>query len=655
MNSSVYSKLAWTNLKNNRKTYIPYILTAILTVMMFYIMDALFHSKDIGSENLKLMLQYSVGVIMIFAVILLFYTNSFLVKRRKKEIGVYNILGMGKRHIARMMIVETLITATVSIGIGLLAGIVFGKLMYLLLLKILHYDIGMHFAVSGTAVGQTALLFMGIFLLTLFYNMMQIRLSNPIELLHGGNKGEKEPRTKWLLTVIGVLALTAGYGIALTVEKPLEAILDFFVAVVCVIIGTYALFIAGSIAVLKLLKKNKRYYYKTNHFTAVSGMIYRMKQNAAGLANICILSTMVLVMVSTTMSLYAGMEDILKYRFPMEFSAKVASDSKETDQAAERAIREELEKAGIKEKSWIGCHGAWLAGIKVKDGFMLTEVNDYSASDVCNLSVIKLEDYNKLEGKQEALAPDEALIYAPYGTYGKDRVKLGNQNYKVKKELSSMKLEKKNKSSTVDGYYFVLPDEGHVQQALEEYNAGSAASASYAYKISFDMTGTDKEKKEAAEAVETRLAEEFSYSYCESRVLSEENFYELYGSLLFMGIYLGAMFLMATVLIIYYKQISEGYDDRERYQIMQKVGMSRAEVKRSIRSQVLMVFFLPLVTAVIHNVVAFRIVKMLLQTLNLVNVPLYLGCTALTICIFVLFYAVVYAVTAREYYKIVNE
>lgn len=531
MNSSVYSKLAWTNLKNNRKTYIPYILTAILTVMMFYIMDALFHSKDIGSENLKLMLQYSVGVIMIFAVLLLFYTNSFLVKRRKKEIGVYNILGMGKRHIARMMIVETLITAVVSIGIGLLAGIVFGKLMYLLLLKILHYDIGMHFAVSGTAVGQTALLFMGIFLLTLFYNMMQIRLSNPIELLHGGNKGEKEPRTKWLLTVIGVLALAAGYGIALTVEKPMEAIFDFFVAVVCVIIGTYALFIAGSIAVLKLLKKNKRYYYKTTHFTAVSGMIYRMKQNAAGLANICILSTMVLVMVSTTMSLYAGMEDILKYRFPMEFSAKVASDSKETDQAAERAIREELEKAGVKEKSWIGCHGAWLAGIKVKDGFMLTEIDDYSVSDVCALSMIKLEDYNKLEGKQETLAPDEALIYAPYGTYGKDRVKLGNQNYKVKKELSSMKLEKKNKSSTVDGYYLVLPDEGHVQQALEEYNAGSAASASYAYKISFDMTGTDKEKKEAAEAVETRLAEEFSYSYCESRVLSEENFYELYGSL----------------------------------------------------------------------------------------------------------------------------
>ena len=655
MNSSVYSKLAWTNLKNNRKTYIPYILTAILTVMMFYIMDALFHSKDIGSENLKLMLQYSVGVIMIFAVILLFYTNSFLVKRRKKEIGVYNILGMGKRHIARMMIVETLITAVVSIGIGLLAGIVFGKLMYLLLLKILHYDIGMHFSVSGTAIGQTALLFMGIFLLTLFYNMMQIRLSNPIELLHGGNKGEKEPRTKWLLTVIGVLALAAGYGIALTVEKPMEAIFDFFVAVVCVIIGTYALFIAGSIAVLKLLKKNKRYYYKTNHFTAVSGMIYRMKQNAAGLANICILSTMVLVMVSTTMSLYAGMEDILKYRFPMEFSAKVASDSTETDQAAERAIREELEKVGIKEKSWIGCHGAWLAGIKVKDGFMLTEVEDFSAADVCNLSVIKLEDYNKLEGKAETLAPDELLIYAPYGTYGKDKVKLGNQNYKVKKELSSMKLEKKNKSSTVDEYYLVLPDEGHVQQALEEYNAGSAASASYAYKISFDMTGTDKEKKEAAEAVETRLAEEFSYSYCESRALSEENFYELYGSLLFMGIYLGAMFLMATVLIIYYKQISEGYDDRERYQIMQKVGMSRAEVKRSIRSQVLMVFFLPLVTAVIHNVVAFRIVKMLLQTLNLVNVPLYLGCTALTICIFALFYAVVYAVTAREYYKIVNE
>ena len=310
--------------------------------MMFYIMNALSQTDEITNVSLKLLLEYAVGVIVVFAVIFLFYTNSFLIKRRKKEIGVYNILGMGKSHIAKMLIVETAIVMIVSLSAGLLTGIVFGKLMYLLLQKLLRYDLGIHFSISGIAIQQTVLLFVIIFSVILIYNLMQIRLANPIELLHAGNQGEKEPKTKWLLTIVGVVTIAIGYGITIVVEKPLEALGGFFIAVICVIIGTYVLFTAGSIAVLKMLKKNKKYYYQTNHFTAVSGMIYRMKQNAAGLANICILSTMVLVMISTTFSLYMGMEDILDYRFPQEVSLITAFENDDKTEQIEQIVKDEL-------------------------------------------------------------------------------------------------------------------------------------------------------------------------------------------------------------------------------------------------------------------------------------------------------------------------
>lgn len=323
MNKSLYCRLAFTNIKNNKKTYVPYILTAILTVMMFYIMISLFSSKDITDPSLKTILFYAVWVIAIFAVIFLFYTNSFLIKRRKKELGVYNILGMDKRHIAKMLLVETVTVAVISVGVGIVGGVVFSKLMYFILRKILSHNIPMNFHMSFSYIFPVLGLFGIIFVMTLLYNLMQVQLANPMELLRGSNQGEKEPKTKWLLTIIGVLAIGTGYYIALTTESPIEALTLFFVAVICVIIGTYALFTAGSIVMLKILRKNKKFYYKTKHFTTISGMIYRMKQNAAGLANICILSTMVLVMVSTSVSLYAGMDNILDTRFPKDFSGKL--------------------------------------------------------------------------------------------------------------------------------------------------------------------------------------------------------------------------------------------------------------------------------------------------------------------------------------------
>lgn len=563
MNNFIYEKLAVTNLKNNRKTYVPYIFTGVLTVMMFYIIDALSRGKGITQDTLKICLQYATGVIVVFAVIFLFYTNSFLIKRRKKEIGVYNILGMGKRHIARMMAVETILTAGISILGGLVFGIIFGKLMYLLLLKILHNSVDMQFSVNGTAIVQTVILFAGIFLLTYLYNILQIQLVNPVELLHGGNQGEKEPKSRWLLVIVGVAALGNGYWIALTTEAPLEALLKFFVAVVCVIIGTYALFIAGSIVVLKILRKNKAYYYNPKHFTSVSGMIYRMKQNGAGLANICVLSTMVLVMVSTTVSLYAGMEDILDSRFPRDVSIVCNEADTNKEETLQRLIKEQCEKAGVKITDRVRYrYGSMNAVLK---GNNLEKVEQYYPDNhFYYVEMITQEEYNRIEKKNVSLKEQEILTYTTNGKCGKKQINIAGQNYQVKKELSEMTSQPKSTAEMYKTLYIVFANAEQIERI-----------ESFSYADKFNLKGDDGKQKEALEQIQNEFYEKFPDGTMESRMLSRSSFYELYGGLFFIGIYLGSMFIMATVLIIYYKQISEGYDDRERYQIMQKVGMSK--------------------------------------------------------------------------------
>ena len=662
MNSSVYGKLAVTNLKNNRKTYIPYMLTAILTVMMFYIIDALSRNKSVGDGNLRLCLSWATVVIIVFAVIFLFYTNSFLIKRRKKEIGVYNILGMGKRHIARMLTIETLIIAVISIVVGLVAGIIFSKLMFLALLKVIHYDVNMVFELSVRALLNTLLLFTVIFAMTLIYNLLQIRLSNPVELLRGGSQGEKEPKTKWLLTIFGVVAIGIGYYIAITTESPLTAITLFFLAVICVIIGTYALFTAGSIALLKLLRKNKNYYYKTSHFTSISGMIYRMKQNAVGLANICILSTMVLVMISTTISLYTGMNDVLETRFPTEFEARNYNATEENMNKIDQIIEEEAANAGVKIKNQVSHREASLSSIRTGSEFSLMNDGNYAAEDLCSLIFISQDEYNNLAGQNISLAEDEMMVFVDTeDTYGKDTAKIGSASFKVVKELKKFPLAKKSQGRLAPTFYMVVNNENIMQQFLDEAYADSQMQIEWKeqqvnihYIVTFDLEGSQKACMKAEESIKSRVESETTPSFCESRELNREGFYMLYGGLLFIGIYLGVMFLMATVLIIYYKQISEGYDDKERYQIMQKVGMSKKEVRHSIRSQVLTVFFLPLITAIIHIIVAFKVITKLLAVLNLVNVSLFMACTIITVVVFAVFYAIVYSLTAREYYKIVN-
>ena len=669
MNSKIYGKLAVTNLKNNRKNYLPYILASAFSVMMYFIMDSLYRNSSLvkTGATLSIMLSYANVVLLIFSVIFLFYINSFLIKRRKKELGIYNILGMGKGHLAKMLFIESIITTTVSIIGGILAGILFGKLVYLVLLKILHLKRDIVYMISPVSVGITAAIFGCIFFVIFLYNLVQMKLSNPIELLRGGNAGEREPKTKWLMTIIGSVCLAGGYYISLTTKEPLQAIGQFFVAVLLVVAGTYALFMAGSITLLKLLRKKKSYYYKTRHFTAISGMIYRMKQNAVGLANICILSTMVLVMVSITISLYAGMNDVLVTRFPSE--AQITNQG--INQNEERQIGE-LVASITKENhtnptSQIRFHEGNFTALyndKTKN-FNMTTAQSYGDTNIVEFVMIPLSDYNKTEGKAVKLADNEVLIYHrknknKSSIKNEETIHLNNDSYKVAANLDSMRIAKADATNSVDGWYVIVKDTNIIKKYLKAVYGKDDMEDSvedyhefmqYVYSFNLDGSRTNRERTE--QILQEQLQAKFKSAFIEGRELSRENFYNFYGGFLFIGIFLGIIFLMATVLIIYYKQISEGYDDRERYQIMQKVGMSKKEVRQSIRSQVLLVFFLPLIMAVIHLAFAFKIITRLLSVLNLTNISLFFMYTVGTVAVFAVIYVIIYSITAREYYKII--
>ncbi len=650
-----YPKLAVTNIGKNRKSYVPYILTCVLTIMMFYTMDAICKNKGVqqmpGADSMMVILNMASWITGIFSAVFLFYTNSFLVKQRKKEFGVYQVLGMDKRNLTKMLLWESVFTAAVSLGLGLLFGILLGKLMFLILLKMIDFSVPLAFSIEIKAIGRTLFLFGMIFFVTFCYNLFQLRKANPIELLHGGNVGEQEPKTKWMLTLIGVVTLLTGYGIAVTVDSPLSALGAFFIAVIFVIIGTYALFTAGSIAFLKILKKNKNFYYRPNHFATVSGMLYRMKQNAVGLANICIMSTIVLVLISVTVSLYTGVNDILSLRFPTDYHISLADPDAEKVTQIQQIVEEELKQNHVKAEEKQEMLTLSLAAIKKENALELTPDLQYEAGDMRGLMLTTLECYNAMENTEETLKPGEIFFCSPKGEFSGDRIRLGDQTYKIKKQLNSLKMETYNSVAGMETIYAVVSDIEELYSLAEAYNPEGRGAVTYHQY--FNPKGEEEDGTKALKSIYERGAE-LEGTYFEWRQSSEESFYQLYGGFLFMGVFVGFLFLMGTVLIIYYKQISEGYDDRERFQIMRKVGMSQKEVKRTIHSQVLTVFFLPLGAAVVHLAVAFPVLTKLMRTLNLANVKLEAVCTIGTVCIFTVFYVLVFMITSREYYRIVK-
>lgn len=666
MNKGMYTKLAITNIKNNRQFYFPYLLTGIITVAMFYIMCALESNPGIqsmpGAKNLGLILRLGIGVIGIFAVIFLFYTNSFIIKRRKKELGIYNILGMEKRHIAKILSKEAFFTAIIAIGGGLVTGVLFHKLACMLLYRMIGFNGGITFSFSKKGVMITAILFAIVYLLTYIYDLFQVQLANPIELLQSGNKGEREPKTKAIMAVLGVLCLGTGYFIAITTKNPIKALTLFFVAVILVIIGTYLLFTAGSIALLKILRRNKGYYYQTKHFTSVSGMIYRMKQNAVGLANICILSTMVLVAVSTTVSLYVGIEDIMKERYPNEITISAYYD---TGAPAEDSIAPIVEKS-VKESGRKIRHEEdylelYFAAIKDQGQYSLDKEKVKTAGDrVSGFVVLTREDCKKKYNEEiPELAENEVALFTIKKT-DMDTLVLENRSYHVKEIKQFENTEDfETIADMMDEYYYVIVNDVQDMERLWQLQKDiyQENSSSISRQVRLDIDGDSEQKKECFENIKTALGPEQAKAriLIDSRQSSLDEFYQIYGGFLFLGLFLGILFLMITVLIIFYKQISEGYDDKERFSIMEKVGMSNDEVKATIRSQVRTVFFLPILMAAIHVGMAFPMIKRLLSLFGLSNTALFAGCMAGTILVFALIYLLVFLKTSKTYYKIVGE
>lgn len=657
MSKMFYEKLAVTNIKKNGKTYFPYILTCICIIAMFYIMNFILVNPGLdnmsGGNDIKDILKFGTYVIGFFSVVFLFYTNSFLIKRRKKELGLYNILGMEKKHIAKVQFWETLFIALITMVLGLVFGIALSKLMFLVLLKILHFKVPMGFFISTKSLFKTATLFGFIFLLTLMNNLRQIHISKPVDLLKGAQVGEKEPRTKWFLAIIGLISLGTGYYIALTTKSPIAAINMFFLAVILVMIGTWALFTAGSIALLKALRRNKKFYYKTNHFINVSGMIYRMKQNAIGLANICILSTTVLVMMSTTVSLYIGVEDVLRARYPRDITISARSISEEKAEELTFMIKEQVEKEGTAIKNVVKYRSLDLATIQNKNYFTDYH-NDLNTENLGFLEFIPLSEYNVMENKSMTLKEDEVLLYTYKGKIAEDNINILGKEFKIKERINTMTVDGIASTVATNGYFVVVPDENTIKEIYSASTKATKKMEELSYYFAFDTDDTKEKEIALINDIRIKIKELSVRAACQGVEESRDSFFSLYGGLFFLGIFLGTLFIMATVLIIYYKQISEGYDDKERFEIMKKVGMSKEEIKKSINSQVLMVFFLPLFTAIIHIAFAFKVIVKLLEVLNLTNVTLFVYCTAGTIFIFTIFYAIVYVLTSKVYYRIVS-
>lgn len=669
MKGIYYLKLAWMGIKKNKQIYVPFILTGIGMVMMYYIITYLESSDSLyqmrGGQQLQATLGFGVNVMAFFCVIFLFYSNSFLIRRRKKEFGLYNILGMGKWNIARMLVWESLIMYVFAVLGGLLSGVLFSKLAELAAAHMISLAPTYSFTVSAGAARRVLILFAVVFGLILINNLRSIHVSKPVELLRSENVGEKPPKVNWVFALLGVLVLGAAYFLAVSIKEPLQAMVWFFVAVLMVIAATYTLFISGSVALCKLLQKNKKFYYRTNHFVSVSSMSYRMKRNGAGLASICILSTMVLVTISSTACLYFGKEDGMRMRYPEDIVLKAYTLDENAVGALQALARKVVSDAGEQIEGEVFYRYLDVIAERREDVITTHDVtlgfSMGTSSTQIDFYIVPLEDYNRLTGEQEELEQGEVLLGVSKGSsYPYDTITLEDwEPLRVKRVVRTLPPNGADSADIFASYWLFVPDFERYAAFYQEEFLESVHGEWFSY-YGFDLSADEKAQRQIVSAICERIGqaqiedEAFPHVWVESIAEEREGFYGMYGSLFFLGILLGIVFVFATVLIIYYKQISEGYEDRAKFEIMQKVGMTEREIKKSVNSQVLTVFFLPLITAGIHTAFAFPLIRRIMLLFNAVNISLLIWTTIAGFLIFGFFYIMVYRMTSRAYLKLVS-
>lgn len=675
MKTGFYPKLAFDGIRKNRRMYVPFICTCIGMVMMFYIISYLHYSDSVaamrGGAIVRTMLNLGTITVGIFSCIFLFYTNSFLIRRRKKEFGLYHILGMGKRNIARILFWETMLTALISLVIGIGFGILFSKLAELGMLRLMHAQATYSMQISPDSILFTITVFGCIFILLFFNALRQIHFSGAISLIRSENVGEKPPKGNWILGILGLGCLVVAYYLAVTVADPVSALGMFFIAVILVIFGTYLIMIAGSVLFCRLLQKNKHYYYKANHFVSISSMVYRMKRNGAGLASICILATMVLVMLSTTVSLYFGMDDVLPYQFNTTVSYNSFDTmSDENTASILKLASDAMDKYECTQSNVSDYRSACFYGYLIDNDFVCDAKFD-SHSETTNylegtmFYFVPLSDYNKMMGTNETLASDEALLFSTrYSDYNENTISFEHgMTYTIKKQIDKFRPDGNSMANISTTFVLIVPD---IHAAVDAIAAlpGNEKSVYFYWHYNFDTNLNRDDQILLANDLSSTISDFFTQSYkqntgiksCqfESRAANYEDFFADFGGLFYLAIVLSIVFLLAAVLIIYYKQISEGYEDQARFDIMQKVGMTKREIKKSINSQLLTVFFLPLVGAGIHLIFAFPMIRKILLLFNLTNLHLYTIVTLISFGAFALFYTIVYRITSNAYYHIVS-
>lgn len=654
MHKHFYLRLARTNLHKNRKFYFPYILSCTLTVILHVILCSLSGSSawmDIpGYQTLYSILGLGVWVVELFVPALLLYTNSFLIKRRSREFGLYNVLGMEKRHICRVLFWESTLAYLISLALGILLGALLSKLAELLLCNVLRLPIRYSISLSTYSLIRTLAAFAIYWMLTLLGSFRLLRRANPTQLLHAVSAGEREPKANWLLALLGIALLGTAYWLAVSIDDPVAALGWFFVAVIMVIAGTYCCFIAASVVALKLLRRWKRYYYQTRHFVSVGSMIHRMKRNGAGLATICILSTMVLVTISATACLYIGKNDVLHQRYPRQINLQCDVAGYDL----EAISQEPLERFGLTASNQVSYRNLSFSGLLAQDAVNL----DYESAQQLDLStamdflVVPLEDYNRNVSQPVTLSPDEALVYATRRPYVPDQLTLGEKTYRVQ-HLDSFLPNGTAASTIFNTVCVVLPDLPSVTALLSKVQSAHPDTSITLESIYyFDTDGDEATQRSLAGVLSEQTWD--TPVEVDSRASQTQDFLSIFGGLFFLGIFLGLVFLLATVLIIYYKQITEGYEDQSRFLTLRQVGMQQHEIRRTIHSQVLTVFFLPVFAAGVHTAFAFPLLSKLLMLFNMFNRPLLIGVTLGVFLLFGVVYGGVYLLTSRFYYQIVS-
>lgn len=633
-----YLKLALGNIKKNKKLYSSYFISTIFSIALYFIIKTVGNSPTLkGQDSITMFLNLGGYVIALFSLIFLFYTNSFVIKNRKKEISLYHILGMEKRNVHSMMLLETIVIALISLVSGIVIGMLLSQITSVIILRIIHKSIHFSLIFSIDAFIKTIIIFSIIFFLSLIYNISVVVRSNPIELLKGQNIGEKEPKTKIFLTLLGIIALGAGYYIALSITDPMQAMALFFVAVILVMIGTYCLFTAGSIALLKFLKSRRNFYYQPTHFTSISGLLYRMKQNAVGLANICILCTCVLVTLSSTICLYNGIQDSVDRHCYMDGNI-IINNSTHPEQVYQDV------KEALKGKKYNTLYSLPVYSYNAQLKKNQVKLNTYDYNNLACVNIVSLEDYNHHLHQNISLDSSEALLYS-YENYDYRTITLQGVPFTIKEQIKNRQVQT-NHCYASHNLTIIL-----TENTLKQFHLKNQT-----YFIGFNASN-----KVVKETINKIFDVDYTNSLGENYFLRSQNsfedekvIYEIYSSLLFIGIFLSIMFLVAAIVIIYNKQISEGFEDQNKFEILQNVGMSQKEVKQTIQFQVLIFFFVPLIVAIIHLAFAYPLILRILKGLLQSDKNIYLVSTAGCIIGLVIIYTIVYLMTSKAYYRIVK-